>query len=237
MAGLRIKCVRKIKEAKSLYIVLASLLCIPWAYAQSGEDEPSRSGQFAFYVSGGYQYVSRIYRSDIWDNTDRMPIGGHAEIGFGFRRKSYMLFSVNWNRKSQPVSVFLEDIDYPLEDYPFEDWTRVQNVLDVKAGFKRYWDFSSMPYVSLYMSAHLGIEFYATEQKGGLFDGDRETARELMASLAPGVYVKLHPSLWVDLGLGYKRIIDSVEEEYDFLEGTYHYPYFRIGVVYPFGSR
>ncbi len=66
-------------------------------------------------------------------------------------------------------------------------------------------------------------------------DDSGNTSHNLAANLGLGIYFKLHPSAWVDIAAGYRKVFDSRGNES--LGGTYRYPYGRIGIVYPLGYR
>lgn len=214
---------------KILFILFLSFLFIPSAHAQSGEDEESGTGRPASYVSAGYHHLSLVYKSDYSRFTERFPVGVYAEYGriirkksymFVSRRRSYILVSVNFNRKSE------------LFD---DDWRYIQNIIDLKTGIKHHWDPKFASRMSLYIVAQVGVEFYNLAVKIEGLEDRGNTSRNLAGNLGLGIYFKLHPSVRVDIAAGYRRVFDSRDNKS--LGATYRYPYGRIGVVYPLGYR
>ena len=224
---------------QALFVLLLSFISVPLANAQSGQDGESETGRPASYVSAGYHHLSQVYRSEYLNETKRFPIGVYAEYGYNLYKRYYILASVNFNHKSEPLNFLGTIVDdrnniMEISNYNF---TYVQNIVDLKTGFKYHWELKFTSIISFYIAAQVGVEFrnarfVFNEEE---FDDDVETFRSIAASMGPGMYFKLHPSVWVDIAAGYRKVFDSRRNRG--LGGRFRYPYVRIGVVYPFGYR
>ena len=230
---------------RSAFIFFLSFLFIPSANAQSEEGGKSREGKPASYVSAGYHHLSRVYKSEYFDNTERFPVGVYGEYGYNIRRRSYILASVNFNRRSEPFDIVgtIISADNTIISADNIDLTYIQNIIDLKTGIKHHWDPKIIPRMSFYITARVGVEFYNVAWKTEdedledilYIDDSGNTSHNLAANLGLGIYFKLHPSAWVDIAAGYRKVFDSRGNES--LGGTYRYPYGRIGIVYPLGYR
>ena len=220
---------------KSLFILLLSFLFIPSANAQSGEDEKSGQGRPTSYVSAGYHFLSRDYefepinrdgtRNESFD-TERFPVGIYGEYGYNIYRQAYIFASVNYSYKSDQVT-------YGGSDFFI---ARIRDIIDLKAGIKYHWAPSSTPKISFYMATYAGIEMYKIAFPDIIAPEFymENTLRNFVTSLGPGIYFKLHPSVWVDISAGYRKVLYNDEDEYTLKTNDL---YGRIGIVYPLGYR
>ena len=214
---------------KILFVLFLSFLFIPSAHAQSGEDEESASGKPASYISAGYHFLSRDYefepvnrdgtRNEDFD-TERFPVGVYGEYGYNVFGKFYILALLNYNRRSDP------ETDRNI--------TRTLNIFDLKAGIKYHWDPRNTSKLSFYMATHAGAEIYKIFLPG-VNDPEyrRNTLRNFVINLGPGMYFKLNSSVWVDISAGYRKVLYG--EENDTIKSNDLYG--RIGLVYAFGYR
>lgn len=220
---------------RSAFIFFLSFLFIPAANAQSGEDEKPREEKPASYVSAGYHFLSRNYefepinrdgtRNENFD-TERFPVGVYGEYGYNIYRQAYILASVNYNHKSDQIA-------YRSDDFFI---ARIRNIIDLKAGIKYHWTPRSISKISFYMATHAGIEMYKIAFPD-IIDSELDmenTLRNFVASLGPGIYFKLHPSVWVDISAGYRKVFYNDEDEYTIKTNDL---YGRIGIVYPLSYR